>query len=80
MINKEKFEKLAENEHIRWANWQKYVHSICIKNKDGSLTIPKKYVEHWKYEINTEYKDLPEDIKESDRKEVRQILKILEGE
>ena len=80
MVNKEKFEKLAENEHRRWANWQKYVHSICIKNKDGSLTIPKKYVEHWKYEINTEYKDLPENIKESDRKEVRQILKILEGE
>ena len=70
-------EKLANNEHIRWANWQKYVHSKCIKNEDGSLTIPKEYVEHWNYEINTKYEDLPENIKESDRKEVREILKIL---
>ena len=72
-----KIEELASNEHSRWANWQKYVHSICIKNEDGSLTIPKEYVEHWEYEINTEYKDLPEKIKESDRKEVRQILELL---
>ena len=72
-----KIEELASNEHIRWANWQKYVHSLCIKNEDGSLTIPKEYVEHWEYEINTEYKDLPEKIKESDRKEVRQILELL---
>lgn len=74
---KGKIEELASNEHSRWANWQKYVHSICIKNEDGSLTIPKEYVEHWEYEINTEYKDLPEKIKESDRKEVRQILELL---
>ena len=73
-------EKLADNEHNRWANWQKYVHSKCIKNEDGSLTIPKEYVEHWEYEINTKYKDLPENIKESDRKEVTQVLKILDYE
>jgi len=73
-------EKLADNEHNRWSNWQKYVHSKCIKNEDGSLTIPKQYVEHWEHEINTKYKDLPENIKESDRKEVRQVLKILDYE
>ena len=73
-------EILADNEHNRWANWQKYVHSKCMKNEDGSLTIPKEYVEHWDYEINTKYKDLPENIKESDRNEVRQILKLLNVE
>lgn len=80
MNNIEILEKLADNEHNRWANWQKYVHSKCMKNKDGSLTIPKEYVEHWNYEINTKYKDLPENIKESDRNEVRQILKLLNVE
>ena len=70
-------EELANNEHIRWSNWQKYVHSKCIKNEDGSLTIPKEYVEHWEYEINTDYDDLPDNIKESDRREVRQILEKL---
>ena len=74
MNNIDILEELANNEHIRWSNWQKYVHSKCIKNDDGSLTIPKEYVEHWEYEINTNYTDLPEEIKESDRKEVRQIL------
>lgn len=77
MNNIEILEELADNEHSRWANWQKYVHSKCIKNKDGSLTIPKEYVDHWNYEINTEYKDLPENIKESDRKEARKILETL---
>lgn len=77
MNNIEILEELSDNEHSRWANWQKYVHSKCIKNKDGSLTIPKEYVDHWNYEINTEYKDLPENIKESDRKEARKILETL---
>lgn len=77
MNNIDILEELANNEHIRWSNWQKYVHSKCIKNDDGSLTIPKEYVEHWEYEINTDYGDLPENIKESDRREVRQILEKL---
>lgn len=77
MNNIDILEELANNEHIRWSNWQKYVHSKCIKNDDGSLTIPKEYVEHWEYEINTDYVDLPENIKESDRREVRQILEKL---
>lgn len=77
MNNIDILEELANNEHIRWSNWQKYVHSKCIKNDDGSLTIPKEYVEHWEYEINTDYANLPENIKESDRREVRQILEKL---
>ena len=30
MIKEELFEKLADIEHQRWADWQKYVHSKCI--------------------------------------------------
>ncbi|HHX67993.1 MAG TPA: hypothetical protein GX708_08100 [Gallicola sp.] len=73
-------EKLADIEHKRWAKWQKYLHSLCIKNEDGSLTIPKERVEHWNWEIETEYKDLPENIKEYDRAEVRNTLKEIIGE
>lgn len=76
-----KLEKLANLEHERWAKWQKYVHDLCIKNGDGSLTIPKDRVEHWNYEIETKYKDLPEHLKEYDRQEIRIFLKeILEEE
>lgn len=70
-------ETLADLEHRRWANWQKYLHSLCIKNEDGSLTIPKERVDHWNWEIETEYKNLPEKLKEYDRAEVRQQCKIL---
>lgn len=64
-------EVLADVEHERWCKWQSYLHSVCIKNDDGSLTIPANYVEHWEYEIDTPYKNLPDKIKESDREEAR---------
>lgn len=70
-------ETLADNEHARWASWQRYLLSKCIKNKDGSLTIPKELVEYWEYEINIKYKDLPDRIKERDRREVKQILELI---
>ena len=38
-------EKLAAYEHNRWSRWQKHLFSKCIINQDGSLTIPKEFVE-----------------------------------
>lgn len=38
----ELLEILSDIEHKRWASWQKYLHSLCINNDDGSLTIPKE--------------------------------------
>lgn len=67
-------EILSDLEHKRWAKWQKYVHSICIKNKDGSLTIPKIYVDRWERQINTDYLDLTEKEKDADRKEALLFL------
>lgn len=68
-------ELLANIEHERWAGWQKYLHSLCIINKDGSLTISKDRVEWWNKEIETSYYNLDEKIKEYDRVEVRKSLK-----
>ena len=73
MNREELIEYLANLEHKRWSNWQS-LHDLCIKNEDGSLTIPKKYVDHWNWEIALKYKDLPDNIKESDRKEVYKIM------
>lgn len=70
-------ELLADIEHIRWSKWQKYVHELSIRNEDGSLTIPAIYVQHWDREIKTEYKDLPNNIQESDRKEARTTLNAI---
>ena len=78
MLTPEKIiEKLADLEHKRWASWQEYLHSLCIKNEDGSLTIPKERVEWWEYEIKTPYDELAEKIKEYDRIEARKTLKLL---
>ena len=78
MNKEEMIEKLSDIEHDRWCNWQRYLHSCCIKNEDGSLTIPKILVERWEYEINTKYNNLPDNIKESDRKETYKIIPIID--
>lgn len=73
-------EKLSDYEHDRWSRWQKHLFSKCIKNKDGSATIPKEYVDRWTRQINTNYDNLANIEKESDRKEALRILEILKGE
>ncbi|MCT4612087.1 MAG: hypothetical protein N4A47_01800 [Clostridia bacterium] len=70
-------EKLADLEHSRWSKWQKYLHSKCVKNEDGSLTIPKELVERWERQIETSYNELTEKEKESDRRQVRNTINLL---
>lgn len=72
------FEQLASLEHERWADWQRYLHSKLKWNKDGTITLPTELYDHWSDLINTDYKDLPEHSKESDRKEVRRYLPLVE--
>ena len=71
-------EILSKVEHERWAHWKKYLHSVCKRNEDGSLTIPKEKVERWERQIKTEYKDLSEKEKDSDREQAYEYLKALE--
>jgi hypothetical protein len=73
-------EKLANIEHERWSGWQKYLHSLCHKEENGELTIPKYCVERWERQINTPYSELSEEEKESDRIEARKTLPIILAE
>ena len=73
--NKE-IEKLADVEHKGWSRWMKYLFSVSKENEDGTITIPKNKVDRWKRQMNTDYKDLSNKEKESDRKEVRKFLKV----
>lgn len=77
-ILKEFVEKGAELEHTRWANWQKYLFSKCEVTPSDDLIIPKELVNRWWKQIETPYKKLSEKEKESDRKEVRTYLPLLE--
>lgn len=70
-------EGIANYEHDRWSRWQKYLFSKSIKNKDGSFTIPKEYVERWTKQMNTTYYELPHNEQESDKKEAKRILNVI---
>jgi hypothetical protein len=64
------FERLAAIEHERWAHWQSYCHSCCSHTERGDLIIPKTFVDQWERQIHTEYAQLSEKEKDSDREEV----------
>lgn len=77
MKNDDMIELLADFEHDRWSRWQKYLFSKCIVNSDGTLTIPKELVDRWTRQMNTNYKNLPEEEKNSDRREARRIIECI---
>jgi hypothetical protein len=70
-------EQLAAVEHERWSHWQRYVHSKCIRQPDGSLLLPADLVARWEKQIETKYEELGAQEKESDREQVRKYLPII---
>ncbi|CAM4179613.1 hypothetical protein PSAR109036_12980 [Psychrobacter arenosus] len=72
-------ESLAAIEHERWSHWQKYLHEQCRKNEDGSLTIPADLVSRWTIQASTDYSELSEKEKNSDREQVLLYIPVLIG-
>ena len=70
-------EPLAAVEHERWSHWQRYLHSKCLRQSDGSLLIPADLVERWQKQIDAKYDELSEHEKESDRDQVRKYLPVI---
>lgn len=76
-------EVLAATEHVRWGEWQGYVHDeVCgigrgLATQQESLWIPPEKVQHWERLISTEYQDLPEHSKASDREQVERYWPFL---
>lgn len=60
-------EKLADVEHKQWAHWTKYM----LDN------MTEENVERWKKQIETEYKDLTEKEKDSDREWAQKAIDIM---
>jgi len=83
-FNEMKLEELAGIEHERWSDWQKYLHGKLKYTEIGTdqkveafyLMTADDY-EKWERQINTDYKDLSEQEKESDREQVRRYLPII---
>ena len=72
-------EKLADAEHASWAHWMAYLFSKCVRNEDGTYTIPAESASHWQMQVHTPYVSLTEREKESDRDEVRKILPLIDA-
>lgn len=72
-------EQLADIEHQRWADWQKYLHSKCHDMELGFLTIPAELVTQWKRQIATPYAELSEKEKQSDRDQVARYWPLIEA-
>ena len=79
-------ESLARLEHEQWVHWMKYMYSLCSQDKHGNYIIPKEKAERQLKQINTKYKDLSEEEKQSDKdwaeKTLRRInlIKLLKEE
>jgi len=71
-------EKLADIEHQRWADWQKWCHKILRENCPSPEL--EKVLKRWDKQISTNYKDLTEKEKDSDREQVDRYLPILQKE
>jgi hypothetical protein len=69
-------ELLSEYAHNAWSGWMKYLFEKSTINDDGTCTIPKWAVEKWVRQSETLYELLPEEEKNSDRKEADEMLKI----
>ena len=69
----------AALEHTRWSKWQQYLQGRKKKQSDGSLLIPPELVERWERQIKTDYTELTDTEKESDRKESRCYLHLISG-
>ena len=69
-------EKLAEIEHIRWSDWQKYCHQVLRKNLIDNPLL-EAVLSRWDKQIATPYSELSETEKQSDRNEVERYLPII---
>jgi len=74
---KSKREQLADYAHRAWSGWMKWLFSRSEENIDNTVIVPATLVQHWKRQIDTDYKDLSKMEKESDLKEADEILAII---
>ncbi len=79
-MNKEELiEQLSDKEHASWSHWMEYLFNVSMRPGDGTVVIPRYYVERWTHQVNTAYEELSEKEKQSDRNEVAHILPIIEA-
>lgn len=69
-------EALADLCHKQWSGWMEYLFTKGHFNEDGSFTINTESTQRWVGQMETDYNDLSEKEKESDRIEARKFMKL----
>ena len=73
-------EQLAEYAHEAWSGWMRHLFKMSSNYPPGLVTIPAKLVMRWMRQMDTDYIDLLEEEKDSDRKEADKMLEIMRGQ
>lgn len=73
----ELFEKLASIEHERWGDWMKYMFSKELVPIEGDTVMPKDNCDRWRKQMITDYKDLSEQEKDSNREQVMRYWHLI---
>lgn len=87
--NDEIVERVADAVHDVWANWMKYMlsqgHVSTVNPGAGGLypnveqwTMPSEKLKRWTRQMNTPYKELSEEEKESDREIALKYIEMVE--
>ncbi len=81
-------EKLSAIEHERWSDWQKYMHSKCVRVIDVNdttgeenlreVSMPVDLFKAWERQVKTPYSELSEKEKQSDRDQVTRYWPLIE--
>lgn len=81
-------ELLADVQHDIWSHWMKYMFSqgsftthMSFNDKPDSITwtMPSDKVERWQRQMETDYFDLTEKERESDREQADKVTAVLEN-
>lgn len=70
-------EKLTALCQSQWSGWMRYLFEKGISNDDGTWTMPSWAVERWKRQVEVSYADLPENEKNTDRREADKFIKLI---
>ena len=68
-------ERIAAVQHEIWSHWMSYLFSVCeVDDETGDAIIPAQYVERWQRQVRTDYANLTDKERESDRNQADKVL------
>lgn len=68
----------ADYVHKSWSKWMRYLFQQSTRNEDGTVTIPKEFVDRWTRQMDTNYEDLSASEQLSDIDEAYEIIAIFD--